>query len=171
MREAARRKSKEEEQEEFERSLKRMKKAHTESVRLANKRKREASSNEEEDNVWEEAYDVGFLINDFSAKKNEAAHIDSLLGAIICGYHYRYQKFVGVRKLAKTKGIDNLFGSNVLNKVVMENIIKELKKRMMEEAVALIHINNEKDVKCFRDNDVQFYLLTPEQTVNRIRNV
>lgn len=53
----------------------------------------------------------------------------------------------------------------------MENIIKELKKRMMEEAVALIHINNEKDVKCFQDNDVHLYLLTPEQTVNRIRNI
>ena len=170
-REAARIKSKEEEQEEFKRDQKRQKKAYAEAVRLANKRKRDASSNEEEEIPWEEAHEVGFLIDDFAAKKNEAAHVDSLIGAIVCGYYYRYQKFAGVRKLARTKGIDNLFGANVLNKVVMENIVKELKKLMIEEAVALIHINNEREVKFFRDNDVRFYLLDPEQTVNRIRNI
>jgi hypothetical protein len=164
-------KDKEELQKDFDKEQKLKEKAYKESVRKQKKRKIATSSNEERDIEWDEGQDVGFLINDFSAKNNVAEKKDSLVGAIICGFYFRYQEFETIKKLAKTKKLDSMFKVKELTKPVMQTIIVELKRRMMEAAVAIIQTEEPEEHRFFQNNDPFLMTLSKEGMISRMKNI
>ena len=93
------------------------------------------------------------------------------MGAIVCGFYFRYQEFETIKKLAKNKKLDGMFGVKELTKPVMQTIIVELKRRMMEAAVAIIQTEESEEHRFFQNNDPVLMTLSKEGMISRMKNI